>query len=227
MKLASLVPLRTLLKQVRPKDPASELLRYVEFAILSSGPPGFSAGPFGFAAASHTLRSGRSSAAAGRLLPGGASGRIVEGTAAPVRRISGSGGATGEPGAGLGRRLPARVYLDVSGAPFPGVGGAAGRTQPGTAVRLHGRRERGGDSGSGHSGVRHPSRLSALRAGSDRDQVRGATEDAGAAVRLLLDAPLVAEEYNRDHWFALVDGVLHQSGGEPHRSQAGAGASRR
>lgn len=41
MRLSSLVPLRSLLKQVRPKDPASELYRYVEFAILSAGPPGF------------------------------------------------------------------------------------------------------------------------------------------------------------------------------------------
>ncbi len=40
-KLASIVQLRSLLKQVRPKDPASELYRYVEFAILSSGPPDF------------------------------------------------------------------------------------------------------------------------------------------------------------------------------------------
>ncbi len=41
LKLSSIVPLRTLLKQTRPKDPASELYRYVEFAILSAGPPGF------------------------------------------------------------------------------------------------------------------------------------------------------------------------------------------
>jgi tetratricopeptide (TPR) repeat protein len=40
-KLASIVQLRSLLKQVRPKDPSSELYRYVEFAILSSGPPNF------------------------------------------------------------------------------------------------------------------------------------------------------------------------------------------
>jgi tetratricopeptide (TPR) repeat protein len=40
-KLASIVPLRSLLKQIRPKDPSSELYRYVEFAILSSGPPDF------------------------------------------------------------------------------------------------------------------------------------------------------------------------------------------
>jgi tetratricopeptide (TPR) repeat protein len=40
-KLSSIVSLRTLLKQARPKDPASELYRYVEFAILSAGPPDF------------------------------------------------------------------------------------------------------------------------------------------------------------------------------------------
>jgi tetratricopeptide (TPR) repeat protein len=40
-KLSSIVSLRSLLKQVRPKDPSSELFRYVEFAILSSGPPDF------------------------------------------------------------------------------------------------------------------------------------------------------------------------------------------
>ena len=40
-KLSSIIPLRSLLKQVRPKDPASELYRYVEFAILSAGPPDF------------------------------------------------------------------------------------------------------------------------------------------------------------------------------------------
>ena len=41
LKLSSIVPLRTLLKQARPRDPSSELYRYVEFAILSAGPPSF------------------------------------------------------------------------------------------------------------------------------------------------------------------------------------------
>jgi tetratricopeptide (TPR) repeat protein len=41
MKLSSIYPLRTLLRQARPKDPASELYLYVEFSILSAGPPDF------------------------------------------------------------------------------------------------------------------------------------------------------------------------------------------
>ena len=40
-KLSSLVPLRTFLRETRPKDPESELQRYIEFAILSTGPPDF------------------------------------------------------------------------------------------------------------------------------------------------------------------------------------------
>lgn len=40
-KLSSIVALRTMLKQARPKDPVGELYRYVEFAILSAGPPDF------------------------------------------------------------------------------------------------------------------------------------------------------------------------------------------
>src|SRR5580692_7134495 len=40
-KLTSLVPLRSLLRDVRPKDPAVELNRYIEFSILSAGPPDF------------------------------------------------------------------------------------------------------------------------------------------------------------------------------------------
>ncbi len=40
-RFSSIISLRTLLKQARPKDPASELYRYVEFAILSAGPPDF------------------------------------------------------------------------------------------------------------------------------------------------------------------------------------------
>ncbi|HEY1759925.1 MAG TPA: hypothetical protein VGG72_31430 [Bryobacteraceae bacterium] len=40
-KLTSLGPLRSLLKSVRPRDPEAELNRYVEFSILSAGPPEF------------------------------------------------------------------------------------------------------------------------------------------------------------------------------------------
>jgi tetratricopeptide (TPR) repeat protein len=40
-KLSSIVPLRSLLRDVRPKDPAAELNRYIEFSILSAGPPDF------------------------------------------------------------------------------------------------------------------------------------------------------------------------------------------
>jgi tetratricopeptide (TPR) repeat protein len=40
-KLTSIVPLRALLRDVRPKDPAVELNRYIEFSILSAGPPDF------------------------------------------------------------------------------------------------------------------------------------------------------------------------------------------
>ena len=40
-KLTSIVPLRSLLRDVRPKDAAAELNRYIEFAILSAGPPDF------------------------------------------------------------------------------------------------------------------------------------------------------------------------------------------
>jgi len=40
-KLTSIVPLRSLLRDVRPKDPAAELNRYIEFAILSAGAPDF------------------------------------------------------------------------------------------------------------------------------------------------------------------------------------------
>jgi tetratricopeptide (TPR) repeat protein len=40
-KLTSIVPLRALFRDVRPKDPAAELNRYIEFAILSAGPPDF------------------------------------------------------------------------------------------------------------------------------------------------------------------------------------------
>jgi tetratricopeptide (TPR) repeat protein len=40
-KLTSLVPLRSLLRDTRPKDPVAELNRYIEFSILSAGPPDF------------------------------------------------------------------------------------------------------------------------------------------------------------------------------------------
>src|SRR5271154_1644664 len=40
-KLTSIVPLRSLLRDVRPKDPAAELNRYIELAILSAAAPGF------------------------------------------------------------------------------------------------------------------------------------------------------------------------------------------
>lgn len=40
-KLASLGALRALLRDTRPRDPASELYRYIEFSILSAGPPGY------------------------------------------------------------------------------------------------------------------------------------------------------------------------------------------
>ena len=40
-KLSSIVPIRSLLTSIRPKDPASELYRYIEFSILSAGPPSF------------------------------------------------------------------------------------------------------------------------------------------------------------------------------------------
>lgn len=40
-KLTSIVPLRALLRDSRPKDPAAELNRYIEFSILSAGPPDF------------------------------------------------------------------------------------------------------------------------------------------------------------------------------------------
>jgi len=40
-KLTSIVPLRALLRDTRPKDPATELNRYIEFSILSAGPPDF------------------------------------------------------------------------------------------------------------------------------------------------------------------------------------------
>lgn len=40
-KLTSLVPLRSLLRDTRPKDPGVELNRYIEFSILSAGPPDF------------------------------------------------------------------------------------------------------------------------------------------------------------------------------------------
>jgi tetratricopeptide (TPR) repeat protein len=40
-KLTSIVPLRSILRDVRPKDPAAELNRYIEFSILSAGPPDF------------------------------------------------------------------------------------------------------------------------------------------------------------------------------------------
>ncbi len=40
-KIASLSALRSLLRDTRPKDPATELYRYIEFAILSAGPPDY------------------------------------------------------------------------------------------------------------------------------------------------------------------------------------------
>jgi tetratricopeptide (TPR) repeat protein len=40
-KLASIVPLRVMLRNIRPKDPVAELNHYIEFAILSAGPPDF------------------------------------------------------------------------------------------------------------------------------------------------------------------------------------------
>ncbi len=40
-KLTSIVPLRALLRDTRPKDPVTELNRYIEFSILSAGPPDF------------------------------------------------------------------------------------------------------------------------------------------------------------------------------------------
>jgi tetratricopeptide (TPR) repeat protein len=40
-KLNSIVALRALLRDARPKDPAAELNRYIEFSILSEGPPYF------------------------------------------------------------------------------------------------------------------------------------------------------------------------------------------
>jgi hypothetical protein len=40
-KLTSIVPLRAILRTTRPKDPAAELNRYIEFSILSAGPPSF------------------------------------------------------------------------------------------------------------------------------------------------------------------------------------------
>ncbi len=40
-RIASLTALRSLLRDTRPKDPASELNRYIQFAILSAGPPDY------------------------------------------------------------------------------------------------------------------------------------------------------------------------------------------
>ena len=40
-RLSSIVPIRSLLTSIRPKDASSELYRYIEFSILSSGPPSF------------------------------------------------------------------------------------------------------------------------------------------------------------------------------------------
>lgn len=41
LKLPTLGPVKAILRDTRPKDPASELLRYIEFAVLSGGPPDF------------------------------------------------------------------------------------------------------------------------------------------------------------------------------------------
>ena len=40
-KLSSVAAIRSLLRSVRPKDPAAELNRYIEFSILSAGAPDF------------------------------------------------------------------------------------------------------------------------------------------------------------------------------------------